>query len=209
MIKATSEWADWEAWIETGPKPLLRKFVPDLKKLIERTRSTNPRYAVLAEAQITNTITLDDWQVDPEFTADTFAFVPPEGAKKVDSMDALFGREMSQPPSPLLGMEAPPVKLDLLDGGTLDLQNLKDKNVVILDFWATWCGPCVKAMPIIDKVAADYKDKGVLLYAVNIREEPADVQKFLNDAGLHVSVALDKEGAVATAYGATAIHRPC
>ncbi len=50
---------------------------------------------------------------------------------------------------------------------------------MILDFWATWCGPCVRAMPIIDKVAEKYKDKGVLLFAVNIQEKPDEIEKFL------------------------------
>jgi thiol-disulfide isomerase/thioredoxin len=97
------------------------------------------------------------------------------------------------------------VKLELLDGGNLDLAGYKGKNVVILDFWATWCGPCTQAMPIIEKVAHEYQDKGVLLFAVNIQEQPDDVKKFLEEAELKVAVALDKDGTVGSAYKAEAI----
>jgi putative thioredoxin len=44
-------------------------------------------------------------------------------------------------------------------------------NLVILDFWAEWCGPCKQLTPVLEKVAADYADKGVILAKVNVDEE--------------------------------------
>ncbi|MBU4330247.1 MAG: TlpA family protein disulfide reductase [Acidobacteria bacterium] len=75
-------------------------------------------------------------------------------------------------PHPLLGTPAPLFKLPLLDEGEFDLSQQKDKNIVILDFWATWCGPCKSAMPIIIEVAEEYKDRGVVLITVNLGKVP-------------------------------------
>src|SRR5690349_4238380 len=80
---------------------------------------------------------------------------------------------------PLDGKPAPAFSLDLLKGGKATLADHKNKNVVILDFWATWCGPCVQAMPIVSEVAKSFADKGVVLYAVNEQEEADAVKAFL------------------------------
>ena len=50
--------------------------------------------------------------------------------------------------------------------------------LVILDFWAEWCGPCKQLTPVLEKVAADYADRGVRLVKVNVDEEPALATRF-------------------------------
>jgi thiol-disulfide isomerase/thioredoxin len=105
----------------------------------------------------------------------------------------------------LLGKAAPDFEIDLLDGGKLKLSELKDKKIVVLDFWATWCPPCRKALPILIEVTAALKDKDVAFYAVNLREDADKVKKFLEAQKLQCSVAFDKDGAVAKAYGVKGI----
>jgi peroxiredoxin len=208
VIKATQEQFDWEIWIDAGEQPLVRQFVPDLKKAFARMAEGGQK-SPYADMKISNVVTYGDWQIDPAFEEADFAFNAPEGATKVDSlMEMITGRgeESEPPPHVLLGLPAPPIELDLLDGGKLDLASLKGKKVVILDFWATWCGPCVQAMPIIEKVAAKFKDKGVELYAVNLQESADEIKAFLEEAKLgDISVALDSEGKTAGAYRAEAI----
>ncbi len=91
-----------------------------------------------------------------------------------------------------------------LDGRKVTLSKLKGK-VVILDFWATWCGPCRRWMPIVEKVAKDLAPKGVLVYAINERETKDQVRQYLAKTGVKVPVLFDDEGAVGTAYGAVSI----
>lgn len=101
--------------------------------------------------------------------------------------------------SPMLGKVAPTFKLSLLNGGDFDLSKEKGK-IVVLDFWATWCGPCVKSLPgLIDAISTLPKDK-VLLLGVNQGEASDVIKQFLEARILALTVAMDGTQAVARQY---------
>ncbi|HEX5471587.1 MAG TPA: TlpA disulfide reductase family protein, partial [Lacipirellulaceae bacterium] len=104
----------------------------------------------------------------------------------------------------LIGKQAPDFALDLLDGGHFKLSEQKGK-VIILDFWASWCGPCMQAMPITEKVAEEFKDRGVKLVAVNMQEDKTSASGALDRLKIHPAVALDVDGAAAERYQVSAI----
>jgi thiol-disulfide isomerase/thioredoxin len=106
--------------------------------------------------------------------------------------------------SVLVGKPAPPIDLDLLGGKKFRLDEYKNK-VVVLDFWASWCGPCLQTMPLVDKVAREFAEQGVSLVAINLEESPERIQTALDRLKLETLVALDRDGRVAERYGATAI----
>jgi thiol-disulfide isomerase/thioredoxin len=151
--------------------------------------------------KIDASILTNDWAINKPSTADQFAFTPPAGSAKVDTAEDIF----APPQHPLVGKVAPAVDVKLLDGGEFKLADHKGKDVVIIDFWATWCGPCVQSLPIINQVAKDYADKGVVFYAMNIREDDATIKPFLAQHKLDMTVALDSDGSVATEYQASGI----
>lgn len=101
--------------------------------------------------------------------------------------------------SPLVGKPAPDFTVELLDGKKKTLSDYKGK-VVVLDFWATWCVPCVKALPELIETVEPYKEKGVVLLAVNQEEQPEVVRKFLEAKGLKVTVAMDRNAAIGSGY---------
>ena len=76
---------------------------------------------------------------------------------------------------------------------------------MIVDFWATWCGPCVKGLPKVTKVAEAFKDKGVVFYAVNVGEEPEKVKAFMDKKSWSFTAVSDKENKVSETYGVTGI----
>ena len=106
--------------------------------------------------------------------------------------------------SVLVGKPAPEIALDMLDGKKFTLSDHKQK-IVILDFWASWCGPCLQTMPQIDKVAEEFADQGVELFAINLEESADKITKALERLKLSTTVVLDKNGRIAEKYGATAI----
>jgi thiol-disulfide isomerase/thioredoxin len=104
----------------------------------------------------------------------------------------------------LIGKEAPSVQLKLLDGRDFELADHKG-NVVVLDFWASWCGPCMQAMPEVDAVVEEFAEQGVKLVAVNMQEDANAIQGALERLKLQPTVALDVDGALAEHYQVTAI----
>ena len=105
-------------------------------------------------------------------------------------------------PEELQGKPAPDFSLDTLDGKKIKLSELK-KNVVVLDFWATWCPPCRKSLPHVEEVSKkkDLADKGLRVLAVNAQEDKAKVEKFMKDNNFTFTVPMDKDGKVMQDYG--------
>lgn len=191
-----------DVWIEDGDRPLVRKIVPDMSKIFEKAAEVNQMYK---DMKFDVAILFSDWDTSPQFTEADFSFTPPPGAEEVDSLFGGIGRGADQAPHPLVGQPAPAFEAAGLDGSKIVLGDYLGKNVVILDFWATWCGPCVEALPIINEVAAAYADQGVVFYAVDLGEDANAVTDFLTENGLEVPVALDSDGQIGELYHVTAI----
>lgn len=106
--------------------------------------------------------------------------------------------------SPLVGEPAPDLRLPLLSGGRFDLDQYRGQ-VVVLDFWASWCGPCLQTMPQIERTVAQFEDQQVALIAVNLQETPDVIRSTLERWNLQPLVALDRDGVAAQRYQVTAI----
>jgi peroxiredoxin len=179
---------EWSIWAEPGDKPWVHRAVASLK-------------VPQQNADLCITTNFSNWKDNPKFESDTFTFVPPAGAKEV-KLEEAGGEDAA---AQIKGKAAPPVQLSTVSGGTFNLADSKGKEVVVLDFWATWCPPCRRALPILSKVTSAYAAKGVKFVAIDLGEEAAKVQAFLKAQGLNVNVALDHDGAVAKTYGVNGI----
>lgn len=92
----------------------------------------------------------------------------------------------------LEGKPAAEIALTTLDGKNVKLSDMKGK-VVLVDFWATWCPPCRKSLPHLQKLSADSElaARGLVVWAVNANEDKETVAKYLNDNGLTFTVGID------------------
>ncbi|PHD73940.1 alkyl hydroperoxide reductase [Bacillus sp. AFS043905] len=105
-------------------------------------------------------------------------------SKGDDEKDALGGLK--------IGAKAPNFSLKTLDGNQVELSDYEGKKVM-LNFWATWCPPCKKEMPDMEKYTQQAGDDVVVL-AVNIDPEN-DVQAFVEDNGITFTIPLDSQSA--------------
>lgn len=97
------------------------------------------------------------------------------------------------------GQAAPEIQLRDLAGKEVKLSSLKGK-VVIVDFWASWCGPCRESMPVLERLSKTYKNKGLVVLGVNIDNDAATASKFLKDVPVSFTVVNDAAKTVAKAY---------
>ena len=102
----------------------------------------------------------------------------------------------------LTGKEAPLFRGVSLDGKTYNLAELKGKPV-LLDFWATWCGPCIRSMPTLEKIHADYRDQGLVVLGIDVGEKRETVEKFLQTKPIPYPVIMGDEAGIPAAYGIT------
>jgi len=103
--------------------------------------------------------------------------------------------------SSLLGKPAPDFQFQGSDEQPIFLSDLQG-SPVLLNFWATWCGPCRMEMPYLQQIYDEWQVMGLVLLAINIRESSSEVDAFMQSQGLSFPVVLDSEGEIAEQYGA-------
>ena len=99
---------------------------------------------------------------------------------------------------------APDFHLKNLDGQVVSLSDFRGKPVLI-NFWASWCGPCREEMPYLQQVYDEWTGKGLVLLAIDIGETPAAINKFFVENNLSLLVLLDSDKQVGQEYGITGV----
>ena len=102
------------------------------------------------------------------------------------------------PPAPTIpagvsiGNLAPDFQLQTLSGESVSLSGLRGKSV-LLNFWATWCGPCKFEMPFLQQINDTWSSKGLVVLEVDVGEKLDVVQKYMTDNNLSMTVAMDTD----------------
>ncbi|MCM3169560.1 MULTISPECIES: thiol-disulfide oxidoreductase ResA [Peribacillus] len=102
------------------------------------------------------------------------------------------------------GDQAPDFVLENMEGNKVQLSELKGKGV-FLNFWGTWCKPCEKEMPFMERQYNYFKNQGVEVLAVNIGESDVAIETFAKRYGLTFPILKDKKSVVTETYDITPI----
>lgn len=119
---------------------------------------------------------------------------PVAGGAKVQSAAAAGVCSAKQKPAPL------DFTLKDMDGKDVKLADYKGK-VIMLNFWATWCGPCKYEIPMFVELQNEYRDKGVVFLGVSVDDEPAALQEFAKAERMNYPVLVGAGHEIQNAYG--------
>ncbi len=94
---------------------------------------------------------------------------------------------------PASGMKpVPQFTLSSLDGKTVAMKNLSNK-VVVIDFWATWCGPCREEIPHLNKLYSDYKGQGLEIIGISMDDGPDVVKEFARELRMEYPLVMGND----------------
>ncbi|MBA4015953.1 MAG: hypothetical protein C0483_02065 [Pirellula sp.] len=186
-LRALAEGVHHDFWFDSEKPHALRKAQPNAAEMAAK----NGRGSLPPGIQLNLYVTFDGWQYDAPASADAFTITPPTDYDRLENIDDPLAMT-------LVGKAAPAFEAPLLDGGTFKLADQKGK-IVVLDFWATWCPPCVAGLPKLAEMTAKYKADGVVFYPINLQEDPATVKAFLEEKKLELPIVKD-EGAIVAKY---------
>jgi peroxiredoxin len=99
-----------------------------------------------------------------------------------------------------VGEPAPVFSAEDVAGETVGLGDFRGQKVVLVDFWATWCGPCRMAMPGLQSLLNDFKDRGLEILSINQGESAEQAAAFMKKKGYGFHVLLDPDSSIASRY---------
>jgi thiol-disulfide isomerase/thioredoxin len=186
----------WDFWIASGDQPRPLRFLVDLTPML----MASDQLQIPAGYSYQVRFDFVSWRMTGEVDEKLFTYTPSKDAKEYKSLEDYYESVAGVVGEhPLLGKPAPAFQTEMLDGSKLNAKDLAGK-VVVLDFWATWCAPCVAAMPILKGITDEYADKDVVFLAINTGEERKEIEEFLQTQKIDVNVALDPDGKIADAF---------
>ncbi len=142
----------------------------------------------------------------PEFSSGTVLY-PAIGV--LIALSTLFGiairPRLVLQGNPMVGKQAPemtlPVAANATPGGeTMSVAGLKG-HAVLMDFWASWCGPCAMEAPVVDRLARRFESKGLVVLGVNVSDSPDVVKAYATQKGLSYPMVLDATNRSQVLYG--------
>lgn len=127
-----------------------------------------------------------DMRPDAVMPKNIFSFVPPEDSTFISPDDQRFAEKGI--PS---GQPAPQLDLMELNGQSVSLAEMKGKNVVLLAFWATWCGPCIQEIPFLRRLHKEYAQRGLKIVAISTDDDVTKLKSFVDGHRLPYTIVHD------------------
>jgi thiol-disulfide isomerase/thioredoxin len=167
---ADSRW-DRTFWIDKSAH-VFRKQIEHLDNYVMITKTVHIPF----HQDTTTVYPVADF--DLQTPVESFRFVPPASAKEVASFEPDWNRPVSTSPPQMLGQMAPEISFTDPDGKKVELSSYRGRPV-LLDFWATWCGPCLVSMPGLGRIENDFKSKGLTVITVDQDSVPENATEYM------------------------------
>lgn len=197
VVHATSEGKDWHAeetfWIEK--KTLM------FRKTVEHSDTSlqvSPIVKISSHEDVTTTYPVAD--LHPRIDPKLFAFAPPPDAKEVATLEPNLP-VLTLPPAPaVVGKLLPDVSLTGTDGRETKLSSFRGRPLLI-DVWATWCGPCLAWMPSLGRLEKEMRGNGLQVVSIDRDEAAETATHYLSLHGFQWPNYHDGEGKLSKALG--------
>jgi thiol-disulfide isomerase/thioredoxin len=164
---------EWTVWVDESRKVVVKTFSRGETYVLTMAQGHIPRHMEM-------TVTYPVVELDQPEPASLFGFVAPADAKLVPEFPNSFGKKPELAAAvDLVGKPAPELQLAASDGKITPFSSFHGKPVFV-EFWATWCGPCVDLMPGLTKLYAETADKGMVWLSIDSDEDASAVAAFLS-----------------------------
>jgi len=184
---------EWTVWIDKSRKLVL--------KTVRRGDTLAPTTAGGRIPRSTETtVTYTVVELDQREPASSFAFVAPADAKLVTDFPNVYAQNSaSVEPADLTGKAEPAIQLKSSDGKIIMLSGFRGKPVFV-EFWATWCTPCVDLMPGLEKLYAETADKGLVWMSVDSDRDTSAAASYLAREHIAWTNYHDEDGSLGKAF---------
>lgn len=198
---------NWDLWVDAGKNPWIVKVSPDLFADLAGATPKSLGRVIPKNTKMSLTFRYKNWVANPSLKKSAFDFEPPPESTETRSFAPDTAEEKPEKPekSPMVGKDAPTFKVPLTDGKEFDLSRHKNKDVVVIDFWASWCPPCRESLPVLLKVTKGFKNEHVVFYPINVGESLETVKEYLTKANLDMVAGLDTDKKISQLYGVNGI----
>jgi thiol-disulfide isomerase/thioredoxin len=145
------------------------------------------------------TVTYPVVELDGQEPASAFSFVAPADATLIAEFPDPFAKDSQFGGEDLTGKPAPELSLKPSEGKTIMLSGFRG-HPVFIEFWATWCGPCVELMPELSKLYAELKGKDLAWISIDDDEDSSDAAKFISRERIPWPNYHDEDGSLGKAF---------
>jgi peroxiredoxin len=179
-----------QIWISCGREPWIRKFVPEE----DCPLTTLPIVESAPKTVMSKYVRYEHIKSNPHLQIGNLK--PPGGAIKATRLVASSVDDARQT---MVGKKAPQFAAGTTYGAKFRLAKQHHK-IVVMEFWATWCAPCCRALPVLNELTRSFAKRAVQFIAVNEKENESTIKSFLAASSLDVPVAFDVNGDIARLY---------
>jgi thiol-disulfide isomerase/thioredoxin len=181
-------------------------WIDKSRNVIVKTRRRSDGHTVSAGSGARTPLVVDTTvfysvvELDQREPESSFVFSPPSGAKITESFPDPFAAHSDFRAAEFLGKAAPEVRLTAADG-TVTTLGAFHGSPVFIEFWATWCAPCVDLMPDLKKLHAETAAKGLAFVGIDIDEDPDAAAAYVSRQHIPWPNYHDEDGSLSKAFG--------